>query len=125
MAHEPLPIVEATLDDLRLDLDNYRILTLREDDAATLGYLFASEDMLGAARVILRNGYFDNEVPTHKMAVMRRFLAGVKFRNGNLNTRSNEFRRDAPEKRQLVAILLGQPFSDRFGPHRRGPSSRT
>jgi hypothetical protein len=39
MAHEPLPIVEATLDDLRLDLDNYRIPTHREDEAATLGYL--------------------------------------------------------------------------------------
>lgn len=63
MGYEPLPIVEVDVADLRLDLENYRIPTRRDDEAAALKYLFASEDVLGAARMILRDGYFDNEVP--------------------------------------------------------------
>jgi hypothetical protein len=63
MAYEQLPIVEVDLDELLLDLDNYRIPTRRVDEAGALKYLFASEDVLGAARLILRDGYFDNEVP--------------------------------------------------------------
>ena len=63
MAYEPLPMVEVAIDDVRLDLDNYRIPTKPEDEAAALLYLFASEDVMDAAQSILRNGYFDNEVP--------------------------------------------------------------
>ena len=63
MAYAPLPIIEVGLDELRLDLDNYRIPTRREDEAAALQYLFASEDVLGSATEIIRDGYFDNEVP--------------------------------------------------------------
>jgi hypothetical protein len=63
MAYEQLPIVEVDLDQLLLDLENYRIPTRRDDEAGALKYLFASEDVLGAARLILRDGYFDNEVP--------------------------------------------------------------
>lgn len=58
-----LPIVEVELSRLLLDLENYRIPTRRDDEAGALKYLFASEDVLGAARLILRDGYFDNEVP--------------------------------------------------------------
>lgn len=63
MAYEQLPIVEVDLGQLILDLENYRIPTRRDDEAGALKYLFASEDVLGAARMILRDGYFDNEVP--------------------------------------------------------------
>ncbi len=63
MAYVPLPIIEVGVADLRLDLENYRIPTQRDDEAAALKYLFASEDVMGAARLILRDGYFDNEVP--------------------------------------------------------------
>ena len=63
MAYEQLPIVEVDLDQLLLDLENYRIPTRRDDEAGALKYLFASEDVVGAARLILRDGYFDNEVP--------------------------------------------------------------
>lgn len=63
MAYEQLPIIDVPLDDLLLDLENYRIPTRREDETGALKYLFASEDVLGAARLILRDGYFDNEVP--------------------------------------------------------------
>ncbi|MBS1674410.1 MAG: hypothetical protein JSS74_10645 [Actinobacteria bacterium] len=63
MAYEQLPMVEVDLEGLLLDLDNYRIPTHRDDEAGALKYLFASEDVLGAARLIIREGYFDNEVP--------------------------------------------------------------
>ncbi|WP_081815223.1 hypothetical protein [Leifsonia aquatica] len=63
MAYEQLPIVEVDLNKLLLDLENYRIPTRRDDEAGALKYLFASEDVLSAARLILRDGYFDNEVP--------------------------------------------------------------
>lgn len=63
MAYKQLPIVEVDLGELQLDLENYRIPTRPDDEAAALKYLFASEDVLGAARLILRDGYFDNEVP--------------------------------------------------------------
>jgi len=63
MVYEQLPIVEVDIDGLLLDLENYRIPTRREDEAGALKYLFASEDVLGAARLIIRDGYFDNEVP--------------------------------------------------------------
>lgn len=49
VGYEPLPIVEVDVDDLRLDLDNYRIPTRRDDEEAALKYLFASEDVLGNA----------------------------------------------------------------------------
>ncbi|WP_055478078.1 hypothetical protein [Sphaerimonospora mesophila] len=63
MAYSPYPIIEADVDDLFLDLDNYRVPTRSPNEAAALKYLFASEDVMGAARLILREGYFDNEVP--------------------------------------------------------------
>ncbi|BEH02741.1 hypothetical protein brsh051_20220 [Brooklawnia propionicigenes] len=68
MTYEQMPIVEAELHELLLDLENYRIPTRRDDEAGALKYLFASEDVLGAARLILRDGYFDNEVPIVMLA---------------------------------------------------------
>ena len=61
--YEQLPIVEVDLDDLRLDLDNYRLPTRPDDEDFALRYLFEAEDVMGAALLILREGYFDNEVP--------------------------------------------------------------
>ncbi|MEZ0579286.1 hypothetical protein [Nocardioides sp. MH1] len=63
MAYKQLPIVEVAVADLRLDLDNYRIPVKPDDEAAALKYLFASEDVIGQAKLFLRDGYFDNEVP--------------------------------------------------------------
>jgi len=63
MAYNPYPIIEVDIDDLHLDLDNYRVPTRSPNEAAALKYLFASEDVMGAARLILRDQYFDNEVP--------------------------------------------------------------
>lgn len=63
MAYRQLPIVEVGLSDLFLDLKNYRVPTHSANSESALHDLFASEDVLGAARLILRDGYFDNEVP--------------------------------------------------------------
>lgn len=63
MAYKPLPIVEVSLDDVQLDLDNYRIPVRPNDEAAAMDHLFTSEKVLDQARMILRDGYFDNEVP--------------------------------------------------------------
>lgn len=63
MAYEPLPIIEVSLDNVQLDLKNYRIPTRQTDEESAMKYLFASEDVIGAAKMILRDGYFDNEVP--------------------------------------------------------------
>jgi hypothetical protein len=63
MTYEPLPIRTVALKDLALDLDNYRIPTRREDQSAALAYLFLSEEVTKACLLILRNGYFDNELP--------------------------------------------------------------
>lgn len=63
MAYKQLPMVEVSVNSLALDLDNYRIPITPDDEAAALKYLFASEDVVGQARLFLRDGYFDNEVP--------------------------------------------------------------
>lgn len=63
MAYKQLPMKEVALDLLLLDLENYRIPTKPDDESAALNYLFAEEDVLGAAKQLLRDGYFDNEVP--------------------------------------------------------------
>ncbi|NYG57841.1 hypothetical protein BJ980_000764 [Nocardioides daedukensis] len=63
MSYVQLPMVEVNVEDLLLDLANYRIPTRPDDEAAALNYLYAEEDVLGAAKLILRDGYFDNEVP--------------------------------------------------------------
>ncbi|WHP16618.1 hypothetical protein [Cellulomonas sp. ES6] len=63
MAYQQLPMDQVPVKDLALDLDNYRVPIRPEDEAAALNYLFAEEDVLEAATLILREGYFDNEVP--------------------------------------------------------------
>ncbi|WP_081491351.1 hypothetical protein [Schaalia georgiae] len=63
MAYRPFPIMEVDIHCLLLDLENYRIPTRREDQESALKYLFASEDVFGAMKSILKHGYFDNEVP--------------------------------------------------------------
>lgn len=63
MSYVQLPMVDVNVEDLVLDLANYRIPTRPDDEAAALNYLYAEEDVLGAAKLILRDGYFDNEVP--------------------------------------------------------------
>jgi len=63
MAYIAHPIIEVDLARVQLDLDNYRIPTRPSDERAAMAYLFSSEDVIGAARSILRDGYFDNEVP--------------------------------------------------------------
>lgn len=63
MAYQPLPIETLSLGSLQLDLINYRIPTRRDDEASAIAYMVESEEVIEAARSILRNGYFDNEIP--------------------------------------------------------------
>jgi hypothetical protein len=63
VSYTPLPIIEVDVDDLRLDLENYRIPLRPDDDLAALRYLFAAEEVLTLVKQLLRDGYFDNEVP--------------------------------------------------------------
>lgn len=63
LAYNPLPIEVVRLEDLSLDLDNYRIPMSQPDEPATMEHLFVAEDVLSLLKLILRNGYFDNEIP--------------------------------------------------------------
>lgn len=64
MPYVELPIVRVPLDDIRLDLENFRITNGVKDESEALAYLYESEDVLDTAKEILTLGYFDNEVPT-------------------------------------------------------------
>jgi hypothetical protein len=59
----PWPIEEASLDQLHLDLRNVRIPGGEVDESAIANYLVESEDLLGLAHDVLRDGYLDNEIP--------------------------------------------------------------
>jgi hypothetical protein len=63
MSFEPLPIRTVAVDELTLDLENYRIPVRSTDENAALNYLYAEEEVYETARLIIRDGYFDNEVP--------------------------------------------------------------
>lgn len=63
MTYQALPIETHTLDQLALDLDNYRIPVRSADENSALNYLYAEEDVFETAKMIIRDGYFDNEVP--------------------------------------------------------------
>ncbi|WP_404380323.1 hypothetical protein LL946_10315 [Knoellia locipacati] len=63
MTYQALPIETHTLDELALDLDNYRIPVRSADENSALNYLYAEEDVFETAKMIIRDGYFDNEVP--------------------------------------------------------------
>lgn len=63
MSYVPLPIETVAVSDLALDLENYRIPVRQADENAALNYLYAEEEVFETARLILRDGYFDNEVP--------------------------------------------------------------
>lgn len=63
MVYESFPMKVVDLSDLQLDLANYRIPTRQEDERAALNFLWAQEDVLSLATQIIRDRYFDNEVP--------------------------------------------------------------
>ena len=109
MAYEQLPIVEVELDGLLLDLENYRIPTRSDDEAGALKYLFASEDVLGAAKSILRNGYFDNEVPIVISAVPAGDAGSFTVLEGNRRVSALKALRDptiVPGRETEIRALL-------------------
>jgi hypothetical protein len=63
MVYKQLPIKQVAVSDLRLDLRNYRLSDQPSNEQAALLSLFAAENAFELVRQILRNGYFDNEIP--------------------------------------------------------------
>jgi hypothetical protein len=63
VVYKQLPIKQVAVSSLRLDLQNYRLADRPGNDDVALLALFAAEKTLDLARLILRNGYFDNEIP--------------------------------------------------------------
>lgn len=63
MAYSQLPIEEVQVRDLQLDLGNYRFPIDQPTESAAMNYLFAAHDVMSVARIILRDGYVDNELP--------------------------------------------------------------
>ncbi|KKB98294.1 hypothetical protein [Mycolicibacter arupensis] len=57
------PIIEVSLDDLRLDVGNVRLTSGDLEEADIASYLAEAEDLVGLARDLLRDGYIDNEIP--------------------------------------------------------------
>lgn len=63
MAYSQLPIEEVQVRDLQLDLGNYRFPVDQPTESAAMNYLFSAHDVMSVARIILRDGYVDNELP--------------------------------------------------------------
>lgn len=63
MAYSQFPIEEAAVRDLRLDVSNYRFPVKQPTQSAAMNYLFAVHGVMDVARIILRDGYVDNELP--------------------------------------------------------------
>lgn len=63
MAYSQFPIEEASVRDLVLDVSNYRFPIDQPTESAAMNYLFAAHDVMDVARIILRDGYVDNELP--------------------------------------------------------------
>jgi hypothetical protein len=63
MAYSQYPIEEAAVRNLRLDVSNYRFPINQPTESAAMNYLFAAHGVMDVARIILRDGYIDNELP--------------------------------------------------------------
>lgn len=63
MAYTEPPIRKVAVDRLRLDPENYRFPATQNSDRAAMNYLFQSHGCMAVAKLILRSGYFDNEIP--------------------------------------------------------------
>jgi len=63
VAYAQFPIEEVAVRDLVLDVSNYRFPVDQPTESAAMNYLFAAHGVLGVARIILRDGYVDNELP--------------------------------------------------------------
>ena len=63
MVYAEPPITKVAVASLRLDPENYRFPATQDSDPAAMNYLFQSHGCMDVARLILRSGYFDNEIP--------------------------------------------------------------
>ncbi|ADB29505.1 hypothetical protein Kfla_0381 [Kribbella flavida DSM 17836] len=63
MVYSQFPIDEVSVSDLRLDVSNYRFPIDQPSEHAAMNYLFAASDVMEVVRLILPDGYVDNELP--------------------------------------------------------------
>ncbi|MCS3843521.1 hypothetical protein [Microbacterium sp. AK031] len=63
MAYQENPIEHVSVQDLHLDVTNYRFANAMPSESAAMNYLWAEQKVDEVARLILRDGYVDNELP--------------------------------------------------------------
>jgi len=63
MPYVEYPIEPVEIDDLHLDVTNYRFANDQPTETAAMNYLWAEEDVKEVATLILRDQYVDNELP--------------------------------------------------------------
>ncbi|MCC4908935.1 hypothetical protein [Microbacterium sp. cx-59] len=63
MPYLEYPIESVDVDDLHLDVSNYRFANDQPTETAAMNYLWAEEDVKEVATLILRDQYVDNELP--------------------------------------------------------------
>lgn len=56
-------IVLARIDELSLDLNNFRFASEQPDESLAFNYLFSENDAMAVVRSLLAEGYLTNEVP--------------------------------------------------------------
>lgn len=126
MAYSRFPIDEAPVRDLKLDLSNYRFPIDQPTETAAMNYLFAAHDVMGVARVILRDRYVDNELPVvvredERIVILEgnrrlsalRALLDPSLVPSHQTELERLLRRYAPEVADLPTIIRVMRFPDR------------
>lgn len=126
MAYSQLPIDEAPVGDLKLDLSNHRFPVDQPTESAAMNYLFAVHDVMSVARIILRDGYVDNELPlvvrenehliilegNRRLSALRALL-DPSLVPSHQTELDRLLRRYAPEARELPETIRVMCFPDR------------
>ncbi len=126
MAYVQFPIDEVSVEDLVLDVSNYRFPVDQPSEGAAMNYLFAADGVMEVARIILRDGYIDNELPlvveeTNGLVILegnRRLSALRALLDPSLvpsfqTELERLLRRYAPEVADLPKVIRVMRFPDR------------
>lgn len=126
MAYSQFPIEDAPVRGLKLDLSNYRFPIDQPTESAAMNYLFAAHDVMAVARIILRDGYVDNELPlvvrederlvilegNRRLSALRALLAPSLVPSHQTEL-DRLLRRYAPEAANLPETIRVMLFPDR------------
>ncbi|WP_409047883.1 hypothetical protein AB2L57_01075 [Microbacterium sp. HA-8] len=63
MSYVEHPIEHVPVNELHLDVTNYRFASAQPSESAAMNFLWAEQDVAEVARLILRDSYIDNEIP--------------------------------------------------------------